>query len=225
MSRGIIGRPSRGDTIFTNYLEIKRSCLIIAYIYKIVNDINQKIYIGKTEFSIEKRWAEHCNDYLKRDSENRPLYRAMKKYGIKNFHIELVEETNNPSEREIYWIEYYNSFKYGYNATLGGDGKRYLDYDLIIKTYNDTHNCNKTAQILNISADSVRNVIKSHGYTPDRRVANFKAVAQLDLKTGEIIKVYSSIKEAERSLNISKHISAVCNGKRKSAGGYGWKYI
>lgn len=27
----------------------------MAYIYKITNDVNGKIYIGKTEFSIEKR--------------------------------------------------------------------------------------------------------------------------------------------------------------------------
>ena len=28
----------------------------MAYIYKIENDINGKLYIGKTEFSIEKRF-------------------------------------------------------------------------------------------------------------------------------------------------------------------------
>lgn len=34
----------------------------MAYIYKITNDINQKVYVGKTEFSIEKRFKEHCAD-------------------------------------------------------------------------------------------------------------------------------------------------------------------
>ena len=52
----------------------------------------------------------------------------MNKYGIEHFHIELIEETDNPEEREIYWIEKLGSFKNGYNATLGGDGKKYLDY-------------------------------------------------------------------------------------------------
>lgn len=56
----------------------------------------------------------------------------MRKYGIENFHIELIEETTNPEEREKYWIEYLGTYKNGYNATLGGDGKHYLDYDLII---------------------------------------------------------------------------------------------
>lgn len=32
----------------------------MSYIYKIINDINNKIYVGKTDFSLEKRFKEHC---------------------------------------------------------------------------------------------------------------------------------------------------------------------
>ena len=35
----------------------------------------------------------------------------------------MIEETDIPEEREKYWIEYFGSFKNGYNATIGGDGK------------------------------------------------------------------------------------------------------
>ena len=83
----------------------------MAYIYQIINDINQKIYIGKTEFSIEKRFKEHCYDAFRANNEKRPLYSAMRKYGVEHFHIELIEETDNPEEREIYWIEKKQSFK------------------------------------------------------------------------------------------------------------------
>ena len=38
----------------------------MAYIYKITNDINNKVYIGKTVKSIEKRWKEHCIDSKKK---------------------------------------------------------------------------------------------------------------------------------------------------------------
>ena len=34
----------------------------MAFIYKITNDVNQKVYIGKTERSIEERFKEHCKD-------------------------------------------------------------------------------------------------------------------------------------------------------------------
>lgn len=49
----------------------------MAYIYQIVNDINQKIYVGKTEFSIEKRFKEHCQDVFRERNEKRPLYSAI----------------------------------------------------------------------------------------------------------------------------------------------------
>ena len=77
----------------------------MAYIYQITNDINNKIYIGKTEFSIEKRFKEHCHDAFQKHCEKRPLYSAIRKYGIEHFHIELLEETEIPEEREIYWIK------------------------------------------------------------------------------------------------------------------------
>ena len=68
------------------------------YIYQIVNDINDKVYVGKTNFSLEKRFKEHCKDVFKRDFEKRPLYSAMKKYGVEHFHIQLPEETDNQEE-------------------------------------------------------------------------------------------------------------------------------
>ena len=35
----------------------------MAYIYKITNDINQKIYVGKTERTVEERFLEHCRAF------------------------------------------------------------------------------------------------------------------------------------------------------------------
>lgn len=118
------------------------------YIYKITNDINDKIYIGKTLNTIEKRFKEHCEDSRRDKKEKRPLYFAMKKYGIEHFHIELIEECeeNVLSDREVHWIEFYNSFRDGYNATLGGDGKHYLDYDLVVATYKELKNASEVAK-------------------------------------------------------------------------------
>ena len=95
----------------------------MAYIYKITNDINGKIYIGKTERTPEIRFKEHCRDYRNKSHESRPLYKAMEKYGVEHFHCEIIEQTDYPEEREKYWIEYYQSFKVGYNATLGATEK------------------------------------------------------------------------------------------------------
>lgn len=101
----------------------------MAYIYKITNDINDKIYIGKTNQTIKERWRQHYSDSKTRIvAEKRPLYLAMNKYGIEHFKIEEVEKCldEDAYKREIYWIEYYNSYKDGYNATLGRRWKEYL---------------------------------------------------------------------------------------------------
>ena len=51
------------------------------------------------------------------------IHRAFRKYGIDNFSFEILEECNPEDlfEREKYYIEKYDSYKKGYNETLGGD--------------------------------------------------------------------------------------------------------
>ena len=51
------------------------------------------------------------------------------------------------------------------------------------------------------------------------------SVVQMTLD-GEIIKIFSSIKEAGETTGASRsHITSVCRGKRKSAGEFKWKYV
>ena len=64
----------------------------MAAIYCITNDVNNKQYVGKTLFTIEKRFNEHINDSKRDRCESRPLYSAMRKYGIEHFSIKLLEE-------------------------------------------------------------------------------------------------------------------------------------
>lgn len=92
-------------------------------IYKITNLINNRHYIGQS-IDIEERWKEHRqNAYNKsKDSYEYPLYRAIRKYGLENFNFSIIEECRRDelNEKEIYYIEYYNSYYEGYNQTLGG---------------------------------------------------------------------------------------------------------
>ena len=209
----------------------------MAYIYQIVNDINQKVYVGKTEFSIERRFKEHCKDAFRERNENRPLYRAMRKYGIEHFHVELLEETDNPNEREVYWIEQKRSFKYGYNATRGGDGKRYLDYDIIIETYKQLQSVIEVARKLNIDYHQVSLILRTNGIqpkTPGQATKDKLGIPINQLtKEGEYIQTFSSIGEAALSIKgddsrnlagMTSHISDVCKGRRKTAYGYKWEY-
>lgn len=93
-----------------------------------------KFISAKHYYLLKKDLKSIAKIVKEKKKEKRPLYNAMNKYGIEHFLIEEIEECdyNVVNDREKYWIEYYSSFKYGYNATPGGDGVPYLDYDLII---------------------------------------------------------------------------------------------
>lgn len=92
-------------------------------IYKITNTINNKCYIGKsTENYFETRIYRHKTETSKHSTH---FGRAIRKYGWESFDVEIVERNiseENIDQREIYWIDFYNSFDGGYNSTRGGEG-------------------------------------------------------------------------------------------------------
>ena len=204
----------------------------MAYIYQIVNDVNGKSYIGKTQFSIQKRFEEHCRDCRKRKNQKRPLYSAMNKYGIEHFHIHLIEETDNPEQREKYWIKKKDTFKNGYNATIGGDGKQYLDYNMLITAYKEIQNISEVAKKYHCDNSYLSKILKENGVPilssqEISRKKYSKPVKQYSLE-GEYIQTFPGIRAAGRALNksagASAHIGEVCKGKRKTVYGYIWRY-
>ncbi len=210
------------------------------YIYKITNKINGKVYIGKTMKTINERWSEHRHDYKKDRNENRPLYRAMSKYGLENFYIEEVESCTPEtlSEREIYWIEHFNSFKTGYNATIGGDGTLSINYDEVVATYLRLGNQNKTAKALGVHPDSIKLILDAKGITCissaeiNKKQKGVKV--QMFSNTGEYIQTFETARDAARFVLGEKeyasitgpvaHILDVCRGKRKTAYKYKWSF-
>lgn len=154
----------------------------------------------------------------------------MQKYGIENFSVEMIEKTNEPETKEKYWIEYFGSFKNGYNATMGGDGARYADYDLIYRLYQSGKSCGEIHTITKYDHITIQHALESYNITKEERIKNGithleKPVAKLDIKSEEILEVYCSTAEAERHNGNTKHIADVCNGKRKTCKGFKWKYL
>lgn len=92
-------------------------------IYKIINKINNKIYIGKTN-DIEKRIKRHLRSV--KNKVNRYLYDAINHYGWENFDVEIIEECTDSeaNEKEKFYIRknQSNLHEFGYNMTSGGDG-------------------------------------------------------------------------------------------------------
>ena len=138
------------------------------YIYKITNLINDKCYIGQTSKFYKIRWKEHKLNYKQENKEyyNYPLYRAFRKYGIDNFSFEVIEECSltELNKREIYYIDYYDSFNNGYNQTLGGGGTRKYNFDEIeiIKSYEQLKTIEKVAKSYNCNPQIISSILEKN---------------------------------------------------------------
>ncbi len=89
-------------------------------IYKAINKINGKIYVGQTKESISRRIARHVY-------ENKYYFqKALNKYGIESFEISVIDYAETQellNEKEKYWIKTHNCMApNGYNLSLGGEG-------------------------------------------------------------------------------------------------------
>ena len=137
----------------------------MGYIYKITNLINQKIYIGKTTDTIANRFSKHKYEAINCLEQISPLHSAMRKYGTNNFIIEEIEECNGDSlsEREKYWINFYNSYEdkdIGYNATTGGEGNPKYDRKQILSLWNEGYNQTEIANIIGCERHTISKYLK-----------------------------------------------------------------
>jgi group I intron endonuclease len=86
-------------------------------IYQITNKVNGKTYIGKTTKSVEERFRRHITNHKTGKTH---LYSAMRKHGIENFIVSILEEVVEAiDDRERLWIA---NLSPEYNMTKGGEG-------------------------------------------------------------------------------------------------------
>jgi group I intron endonuclease len=104
-------------------------------IYKIVNLSNNKIYVGQAVSHIlnhkkyrpyghEGRFRCHISEaFSTKKNQSHYLNNAIRKYGVKDFVVELIEccEIDDADERETHYIKEFNSlYPNGYNLKNGG---------------------------------------------------------------------------------------------------------
>ena len=224
----------------------------MGFIYKITNLINNKIYIGQTSRTVDIRWQEHQRNMYDDKYKNITLYKAFNKYGINNFDIKIIEEVDNSllNEREEYWIRTYNSYKNGYNSTIGGNGQKICDIKEAVALWNEGKIVKEIAIGLGVDSHTITNYL--HGYGVDSSIIysranklkdnsisqpiaarkakeiNSKSVYQLNKETDEIINTFNSLSDAARAINKPNgisDISKVCKGKQKTAYGFKWKFV
>ena len=205
----------------------------MGYIYCITNLVNNKRYVGKTTTSVQERFKEHCRDSKKERCKKRPLYDAIRKYGIENFIIEELEQIENDdllSDKEIYWIKELETYgSKGYNATKGGDGTILYDYNEIVDLARLGYTYNQISNKIGCSKDTISKVLKSKGIKARRE--NAKLIAQYDL-AGNYIQTFYGTSDALEWLNdngitvsSASQITRVCRNEQHQAHEYIWKYL
>ena len=92
-------------------------------VYKITNTINNKVYVGISSKDSKTRFSWHLRDCKK--GVKKKLYTAMRELGLENFQIEVLEECHDKEEiklKEEYYIQIYNCYENGYNASPKSGG-------------------------------------------------------------------------------------------------------
>lgn len=186
-------------------------------VYKITNNVNGKIYIGKS-VNLQRRMTDY------RDAERLPLpegsgrfLQAIKKYGFEGFSLEILELHQERNwfieqfimDQEEVWIEYYNAtnFKVGYNSytrasvngsRLSEETKRKLSKShmgLLAKEKNP-----KWGKPNNLGKKLPRTCAS----------VNRKQVQQLNQDTGEVIKIFLSLREVADYFNRTVETVRMC---------------
>lgn len=216
------------------------------YIYKATNRINGKSYIGQTVDYRSRVW-QHQRCYEK---EKCKFHDAIQGFGFDNFDWEILKTCENKKEAdqsERYYIEYYNSYRDGYNENKGGVGghnavpvvclslngefvKRYdsaadaekdgfNNVNVILCCKNKLYTCKK--HLFMFEEDYLKHGSKKH-IKPESKC--MKPVIQCDMN-GNFINEFKSVQQAAIETGTRRtSISGVLTGKYKSANGFIFTY-
>lgn len=168
-------------------------------IYKITNNVNNKVYIGQTTYTLEKRWGEHTSTALSRKCL---IHKAISKYGKENFSICEIARSDDSIELdklEILYISKLNSLvPNGYNLESGG---------------------NKFKKLNEETKQKIRE--SNTGFKCKQKLS--RKVTCLDLKTN-IERSYPNMGAAEYDGFLRQSIKRCCDNKDFSHKGYRWKW-
>lgn len=201
-------------------------------IYRIVNKIDGKCYIGQST-NIKKRWNEHRRYFNYPQYANSLLYDAIRKYGLQNFSFEVLEECDITSldEKEKHWIEAFNSHEDGYNMDTGGRTVSDSDREIIRCMWKKGFSVGEIANHVVCSGVSVSRFVRfSDWYDKKDSAKRSKAwrkkpVFQYGID-GTFLRGFPSIDDAGRKTGVRPDTISACCNKRcsKSAGGYQWSF-
>lgn len=140
----------------------------VIYAYKKIDE-NKIVYVGQS-VEINTRHKQHMlyDPYNPNTKEyNYPLSQGVRKYGDQAYELIILEENiplSKLDEREIFWIDYYDTYYHGYNQTKGGSSPNKSIYDdelihnIIIMLQDNKLSLTEIAQKTGLSLTHIYNI-------------------------------------------------------------------
>lgn len=131
-------------------------------VYRVVNDIDDMVYIGSTTTELWHRMSQHRAEA--RRGVSAPLYDLMRRYGIEHFKIELIcrsgpERLRADEQSAIGGVP--GGRRLNYKRTCINDTSVHYDYDEICRAYAQTKSQSAAANIIGCSRVTVRKALRS----------------------------------------------------------------
>lgn len=167
----------------------KETGMYEGYIYKIINDVNDKVYIGQTIATIADRWHGHMSSAINEKRCKSVLYNSMRKYGRDKFHIKEIEKIEASSKENLidklniaeqkYIFEYKSlTTQNGYNLEKGGNnkkvpGRKVNKYDLELQYICSYESCEEAGRQNEVDGCTIYSCCKHDYYTAAGYVWDF----------------------------------------------------
>lgn len=222
-------------------------------VYCALNTVNNKVYIGQTIKSLERRKVIHYW-YAKKQLDNSYFHNALRKYKKDNWKWFIITECDNREElnnKEMICIQLFKSIGLAYNLREGGArnlGYKHTKEELKKMSKAQKGNTNalgckhphskKTKQKMSEAGKKKIFTEKHRKNMSIARIGNtngcgnkgkYMGINKKSSKAVICIETnikFNSICEAERKTNISHMcISRAANNKQKTAGKYHWQFI
>ena len=197
-------------------------------VYRLENVVTKKNYIGMTSQEPKERWWGEYTGKMREAIDVFPFDLCWKK------HIEFQTPNKEQAlELESELMKWYDSVDNGYNTSSYGSGHYNKSEETrrkMAETRTGKHHSKETRNKISESQTGENNSMygKHHSEESKNRIRENsplkKPILQFS-KYGEFIAEYNSVMEAERHTGChNQSICYCCKGKRKTCGGYIWKY-
>ena len=176
-------------------------------IYLITNSVTNKVYVGQTVGVLKERFNQHMAKAMRTGGNNK-FHSSIRKHGKGNFKIELIEDnisSREIDEKEIAYIEQFDSVKNGYNTSRGGDRKSLtpLDQSKVIELYKAGSSSSEIGGLFNVSGTTIVRIL--HANNVPTRVDNNKRAEIEETFKGMYLNTEISTKEIADKFSISPH--------------------